>query len=381
MNQTGFASLACALIFPLVAGCDPSGLEPIGTGSSTASTASTGSGGTGGEAGSTSASATTSGTGGAAQGDCAPACGSGEVCIEASCHALVTLDSTTQANGCTIVLDADTAYWSTSEVRIVPKAGGQPTTFKAWVTQPSGLAVDDAYLYFNAGNGGIARAKKNGKSGFGPFAGEGYGSPKHIVSDGSMLYYIEGPTDSSSPAVYQSPTTGAPMDPTLAPTVFATNIYGVGNLAVDATSLYYWGGSGLLKEHKTTHAQTDLGPSGVDFNTDVDGASGIVVDGATVYYSTLPIPGEGGVVARVSGAGGASTVVVDGKTGFNGVFTVDASDVYFMTVSGVMKVARSGGAPVLVSALNPPSPFATCMASDDKYVYWVDGLNLMQLAK
>jgi hypothetical protein len=378
-HRTCFSFLACTALFPLLAGCNPGGLEPIGSGSSTsASTTSTGSGGTGGEAGSTATS--TSGTGGTAPGDCAPACGSSEVCIESSCHALVTLDTASQIDGCTIVLDATSVYWATSEVRIVPKAGGAVTSFNGWVVQPSGLAVDDTYLYFNAGNGGIARGKKTGKSGFTPFAGEGHGSPTHMVSDGTMLYSIEGATDVSSPAVYQTPTSGPPMDPTLPPTVFATGIYGVGSIAVDATSVYYWGGAGLVKEHKTTHAQTDLGPGG-GFNLNFGGSSGIFVDGATVYYSTDPAPGVGGVVARVSGAGGPSTVVVDGKTGVSGVFTVDATSVYFMTVSGVMKVAKNGGAAVLVSALNPPSPYPTCMAADDKYVYWVDGLKLMQLEK
>lgn len=381
-HRSGLTFLACAALLPLAAGCNPSGLEPISSGSSTSTSsggsgATSGSGGTGGEAGSTTAS----GTGGAPQGECEPACGEGTLCVESSCHALVTLDTSTSGPGCTIVLDATSVYWSTNEVRIIPKTGGKATSFNAWVGQPSGLAVDDTYLYFNAGNGGIARAKKTGKSGFTPFAGEGHGSPKHIVTDGTMLYYIEGATDQESPAVYQSPTSGPPLDPTLAPAVFATGIYGIGNLDVDATSVYYWGGSGLLKEHKTTHAQTDLGPTGIDFNLNVDGASAIVVDGATVYYSTVPVPGEGAIVARVSGAGGPSTVVVDGQSGLSGVFTVDATSVYFMTFSGVMKVAKTGGAPVLLGSLDPPSPFPTCMAVDDAYVYWVDGLKLMKFTK
>ena len=50
-----------------------------------------------------------------------------------------------------------------------------------------------------------------------------------------------------------------------------------------------------------------------------------------------------------------------------------------MTVSGVMKMPKTGGAAARVGALNPPSRFLTCTASDEKHVYRVDGANLMQL--
>ena len=46
-----------------------------------------------------------------------------------------------------------------------------------------------------------------------------------------------------------------------------------------------------------------------------------------------------------------------------------------------MKVAKTGGPAVLVSGLNPPSPFPSCMASDDKYGYWVNGAKLLRLTK
>jgi hypothetical protein len=46
-----------------------------------------------------------------------------------------------------------------------------------------------------------------------------------------------------------------------------------------------------------------------------------------------------------------------------------------------MRVQKGGGTPVSVARLSPPSPFAACMAVDDTYVYWVDGLDLMQYKK
>ena len=86
-------------------------------------------------------------------------------------------------------------------------------------------------------------------------------------------------------------------------------------------------------------------------------------------------------MARASSTGVGSTVLVDGANGANGVFAVDDSAIYFMTPTGVMKVAKTGGAAKLVSLLSPPSPFPTCIAVDDAYVYWVDGSKLMQLEK
>ncbi len=371
--------LACAAALPLAIACNPSAVEPIVSGSAT-STTSAGTTGAGGSGGGDSGATTTSGTGGATSGACAPGCGSSEICLDSSCHALVTLDTSSAGAACAIALDATSVYWTNSELRSVPKAGGPATTFKAWVGKPTGLAVDDTYVYVDSGDG-VARGKKNGTSAITPFAGLGFGAPTHMAADGATLYYLTAGSDTTAAAVYDTKTATPPVDPSQQPEVFATGLYGIGTVALDATSVYFWGGTGLVKADKTTHAQTDLGPISPDLNLQVDIASGIVVDGDTVYFSTAPAPGQGAVVARLSAAGGRSTVVIDGTHGLTGVFTVDATSVYFMTFSGVMKVAKTGGPAELVTGLNPPSPFPSCMASDEKYLYWVDGSKLMQLAK
>jgi hypothetical protein len=83
----------------------------------------------------------------------------------------------------------------------------------------------------------------------------------------------------------------------------------------------------------------------------------------------------------VSIAGGPSTGLIDSSVGATGVFTVDATSIYFMANAAVMKLPKTGGAPVLVAPLNIPAVIGTCMASDDTYVYWVDGVALMQYKK
>jgi hypothetical protein len=363
------SKLALALLASLLvpaAGCGSETANPISTGGSSASSGTgttssshgaTGSGGSGGSAPATA---------------CEPACGSGEVCVESACHALTQLASP-GGSPCTMLLDAANVYIATTQVQTVSRTGGTITAPGLWIGQPA-LAADDTYLYFNAGNGGIDRAPKTG--GFGqPFAGETVlGPATHMVSDGSTLYFLEGATDMAPPSVYEAPTTGTPVDPTMVPAIFASDGYGLGTVAVDASSVYFCGGSGgLVKEDKTTQDVTVLDASLCpDY---------IVPDGASVYYSTVPAAGAAGVVARVSGAGGAPTVLTDATLGVNGVFAVDADSIYFMTFSAVMKVSKGGGSPVMVSALSLTTPFATCMAADDTNVYWIDDGNLMQYTK
>jgi len=376
MRSTLALTLLASPLLAAAAGCGTSTANPISTGgsatTSSAGTTSHASTGTGGHAGAT-------GTGGTPPSSCSPACASGEVCVESTCHAIVALDTgSTGTAGCTIALDATTVYWATNQVRHVPKAGGPATGLGAWVATPA-LAVDSSYLYFS-GNSGISRGPKAGAGGFSSFAGAGFGSPTHIASDGSALYYIEVPSMAAA-GVFTTPTTGTPVDPSATPAVFATGIYGIGTLAVDAASVYFWGAQGLVRQDKATQATTLLAAQGMGFELNINTGAGIVVDGTTVYYSTSPAVGSGGVIAGVSGAGGASTVVVDAQKGTTGVFTVDATSLYYMTFDGVMKAPKAGGAAVSLSGLNPPSPFPTCMAADDTYVYWVDGATLMQYKK
>lgn len=375
--RSGFSLLACAALLSLAAGCNPSSLEPI-TGGSSASTTSAGpggTGGTGGEAGST----TSSGTGGSPGIACSPACGSAEICVEGACHGLVQLDTASTMNSgvCTIALDAANVYWKTSDVRRVPKAGGQSTLLDAQTSSPGGLVVDDTYLYWT--NLGVQRAEKTAPGKPGTTAGIFYadegGSPTRMVGDGTKLYYLEGAS------IYEAPQSGPPA-PQAPPTEFSSTWSSTDGtpIAVDAKSIYLWteGASVLTRIDKDHQKSSKLATRG---NSRIDATCGIVVDGTGVYFSTAPAPGQGGLVARASGTGVGSTVLVDAENGANGVFAVDDKSLYFMTPTGVMKMPKTGGAAVLVSPLSPPSPFPTCIAVDDTHVYWVDGLRLMQLEK
>jgi hypothetical protein len=371
MNHLLAWTLLAPALVAVAAGCGDQTANPIeGSGGSTSS--SSGGGGPGGSGGATSSS-----TGGGTPGACAPGCGHDQVCVDGACHALAARD-VGNVEGCTIVLDDTHVYWAGAEVRIVPKAAGPAVSFGAWVGQPSGLAVDDTYLYFSS-NGGLVRGKKDGKNGFVPFAGDGMGAPKFTVWDATAgtLYFNEDVTETEGPSIYVTTT-----QPGMTPALFANNGYGIGNLTLDATDVYFWGAGGIVRKDKTTHKQHDVYVPGTGLDGTPSNATGLVVDGSSLYFSYAPTVGVGGSVLRVDKTGGTKPErLVDTSLGASGVFAIDASDIYFMTVSSVMKVSKSGGTPVVVAELDPPSPFATCMAADDKYVYWVDGSTLKQYTK
>jgi hypothetical protein len=378
--------LACAALLSLSAGCNPSGLEPITSGSSsstsstsasTSTSTSTGSGETGG-AGS-EAGSSTSGTGGSSENGCSPACGSATICVEGACHGLVQLDAASTMNKgvCTIALDAANVYWKTSDVRRVPKAGGPSTLLDSSTSSPGGLVVDDTYLYWT--DFGIQRAEKTSPEKPGTTAGVFYadegGSPARLVGDGTKLYYVDGYT------LYEAPESGPPA-PQAPPTAFSdtwSSVVGT-PIAVDAKSVYLWteAASVLTRVDKDGQKSSTVATRG---NSTIDDTCGIVVDATGVYFSTAPKPGQGGLVVKAGSGGGLPTVLVDATNGANGVFALDESTLYFMTPTGVMKMPKSGGAAVLVSPLSLPSPFPTCLAVDADHVYWVDGLKLMALAK
>jgi hypothetical protein len=366
-----FALLVAALLVP-TAGCGSTSANPISSG---------GSGGTGGTGTTTATGA--GATGGSAGNACDPACGAGAVCVDGACHTIAKLDTTGQVNNgtCSIVTDATNVYWMTGNLARVPKAGGPSSVLAGGTPSPGGLVVDDTYLYWTYT--GIQRAMKdatgNNGTDVGEYIADESGATTHLVSDGTTLYWLD------NSAIDQ-----APMDAPPAPFATPTPLTGTDALgsdapiAVDATSVYYWAeaASVLTKADKTTLSTTTLATRDMfDGIGTVDGACSIVVDGDTVYYSTDPLPGMGGgVVARVTGPQ-VVTAVVDSSEGATGPFAVDAESVYFMTVSGVMKVGKTGGTPVLVSPLSLPTPYPSCIAADDTYVYWVDGVTLMQYRK
>ncbi len=372
--RASFASLAAVLLVPAALGCNSASVEPIGKDTSSSTTGSSSTGGDGGGGSSASSMSTATGSeGGSAP--CSPACNDGAACVDGTCHAITTLDTDSAAAMCAIVLDDKNVYWTASNLRRVAKAGGA-STFLDFGSATQGLLVDDTYLYWT--NLGVLRAKKDvagtpGTPAGEPYAAEG-GSPRHLVSDGTTIFYDD------AGVVYEAPLDGTPA-PQAAATPFSEewSTGAVTPIAVDATSVYMWteGGVVLTKVSKANpNSSTNIGHAGLET---VTSASAVIIDGADVWFSTVPVPGSGGQIAKA--ASPSAAVVVDGSAGAMGPFAIDATYLYFVTPAGVSRVQKSGGTPVELVRFATPTTFPSCVAVDDSGVYFVDGGDLRRLAK
>jgi hypothetical protein len=280
---------------------------------------------------------------------------------------------------CSIVSDAKNVYWRTGDVHRVAISGENPVAIAPDSDEQSDLVVDDTYIY--RASLGIARAKKDD-----PFT-QGTNPWEYLTSQtmypGHMTAYAsDALVFEDTGGIYQITRLG-PANFATVPTPVTDTWGGVHTpIGVNSTSVYFWHDAltGLGKVDWATPAKLDkLGP-GLG-KVSVNGDAKIVIDGDTVYFSTLPQTTKGGVVAAMPAGGGAAQIVVDDKQGSNGVFAVDDKDIYFMTPAGVNRVPKAGGKAVLIHELVTPSPFPSCISTDSQYVYWVEGASLMKYTK
>jgi hypothetical protein len=119
------------------------------------------------------------------------------------------------------------------------------------------------------------------------------------------------------------------------------------------------GGAGVETECRPEAlSQTNLGPVG--------SATSLISDGTYVYYSTTPDPRESAPtrkpdnIVKLSVSGGTPVVLVAGVEGGAGLsdLALDETDVYyFLTDSGLSKVAKAGGTPTTIA--QPKTPRVT----------------------
>jgi hypothetical protein len=222
-----------------------------------------------------------------------------------------------------LAVDATSVYWlSTDAVMKVAIGGGKPTTLVSGQPDPQGIAVDATSVYWTT-----------------------------MDTDGKVM---------KAPLAGGEPTTLASAQQ------FERSI--ARGIALDATDIYWTNRDSVTKLPLGGGAPVLLG------QVARGQAWGIAVDSMNVYLTAF---GSGGVVQSLPIEGGAVTTLASGQ-GFPYAITVDATNVYWTDISAVMKVARVGGAPMMIASPGMPSSIAT----DGLHVYFTgryDGVTMMGL--
>jgi hypothetical protein len=101
--------------------------------------------------------------------------------------------------------------------------------------------------------------------------------------------------------------------------------------------------------------------------TDLVEPLSMTVGGDFVYYALYGISGEGNArILRMPKAGGGSTAIAAGQDGVSDL-TVVGGDLYWLTVTAVMRAEGGRGVPSVVAT---PMTLADGLAMDDALVYW-----------
>lgn len=224
----------------------------------------------------------------------------------------------------------------------------------------SSVAVDDTNVYFTVGLHQVSAVPKAG----GAVRTLTTSLPltfigtTAMVADGGMLYLA------GSNAIYALPTAGGDA------TTLTTGVAVADSLALDAEFLYYAEGGATkdLAPHGTIKKIPRAGGTPITLAESQAGPTALTLDDTSVYWENLGSPGpqltyaHDSGVASVAKSGGAVTVLFKEKgdgTGIlpGGLGVVDGgTDIYFDSInlddfasSGIVRVAKAGGAPMIVS--------------------------------
>jgi sugar lactone lactonase YvrE len=255
-------------------------------------------------------------------------------------------------------------YWSDASEDGIWRAtlGGATDGFSPFIAGPSqGIAVDGSHVYW-AGYAEIGRARLDG-SGRQEFW-IGALLPFDVATDGSHVYWSNFCADPSlGCASDDDPPTGsigrANLDGSGVDQAFIGGLGGPEAVAVDSQHIYWsgWYPAGLGAS--ATIGRANLDGTGVEpafIGLGEDGATGLAVDGAHIYWST----GLGGTIGRANldGTGVQPALIAGGDLALEDV-AVDDRRLYFTVGdSETMAVGRANldGSGVELGFIPDPVP-------------------------
>jgi hypothetical protein len=287
-----------------------------------------------------------------------------------------------QPNPNAIAVDSTSIYWTNSgsstaggDVMSAPLCGGTPVTIAPPVmlgptteANPSALVANASSVFWivTNGNGYILSAPIGGGS-TSTLATDQY-APFALAIDASNVYWLEdGSIDGGSGAVVKVSLTGG-TPTTLARPEFPSDI------AVDTDNVYFSANNGVFSVPIAGGATTTI--AGL-----TDGADGIAVDAANVYW-TIYNQRSSSLIMKAPKSGGAAVTLVGTGVTNPGRIVSDGTYLYWtdagpcgprcmnVTGEGMGKIGRVpvGGGPVVTLATEQAGPLGLFV--DATSVYW-----------
>lgn len=290
-------------------------------------------------------------------GGCGVACGAGAKCEEGECSERVVLDSAAPGSGpqALVVLDGEHVYWATSvELRRVKKDGTEAQKLSDHANY-GGLVAGASEVYWTDSGGLFSLAKQDLAQKQLVAKGEPLGS---LVKAGEALYF--GGLGVKKLTLGQA-----------TPVVFDADLIGRGELAADATHLYWGGNGGLHRRAFEAGSKTET--------VGADKARYTALDGDTIFYGrTYENPG----VYSMPKAGGAPKLLL---LGVSGPLAPSGPDLY--AAPGKSESAADHGAIWRVNKetaevkVIASEPEVRALAVDDTHLFYVSKGELVRRKK